>query len=115
MNEEKFFRMLGLAARARGIAFGEGAAKDAIRDRKAQLVVVAKDASENTKKKFRNSCGFYSVKMLEFSDKLTLGRYTGREFAVVLAVMNQGIAEQLVQCADTAESDRSAQADGKEF
>ena len=98
MNNEKFFRMLGLAARMRAIAFGEGAVKDSIKSGKAQLVIVADDASDNTKKKFRNSCEFYSIRMTEHSDKLTLGRYTGREFAVVLAVMNQGIAEELQKC-----------------
>ena len=97
-ENEKFFRMLGLAARMRGIAFGEGAAKDAIKAGKANLVIVASDASDNTKKKFRNSCEFYSSKLIEYSDKFTLGRYTGREFAVVLAVMNQGIAEEIVKC-----------------
>ncbi len=99
-ENEKFFRMLGLAARMRGIAFGEGAAKDAIREGKAYLVIVASDASENTKKKFKNTCGFYSARMAEYSDKITLGRYTGRGFAVVLAVMNQGIAEELSKCLD---------------
>lgn len=95
---EKFFRMLGLAARMRGVAFGEGAVKDAIKDGKAYLVIVASDASVNTKKKFKNSCRFYSAKLVEYSDKFTLGRCTGREFAVVLAVMNQGIAEELLKC-----------------
>lgn len=98
MENEKFFRMLGLATRMRAVAFGEGAVKDNIKNEKAQLVVVAKDASENTKKKFRNSCGFYSVSMTEHSDKFTLGRYTGREFAVVLAVTNQDIAEEMKRC-----------------
>lgn len=97
-ENEKFFRMLGLAARMRGIAFGEGAVKDAIRAGKACLVIVASDASENTKKKFRNSCEFYSARLTEYSDKITLGRYTGRSFAAVLAVMNQGIADELSKC-----------------
>lgn len=98
MNSEKFFRMLGLAARMRGIAFGEGAAKDAIKAGKAYLVIVAADASDNTKKKFHNSCEFYSVRMIECGDKGTLGRQTGREFAVVLAITNQNIADELVKC-----------------
>ena len=98
MADEKFFRMLGLAARMRGIAFGEGATKDAIKAGKAELVVVASDASDNTKKKFRNSCEFYSVRLIEYSHKAELGRYTGREFAVVLAVTNQGIADELQKC-----------------
>jgi len=98
MNSEKFFRMLGLAARMRAISFGEGAAKDSIKSKKSQLVIVAADASENTKKKFRNSCEFYSIRMIECSDKNTLGRQTGREFAVVLAITNQNIADELLKC-----------------
>ncbi len=98
MNSERLFRMLGLAARMRGIVFGEGAVKDAVKAGKAELVLLSRDASDNTKKKFRNSCEFYSVNIFEYSDRFTLGRYTGREFAVVLAVTNQGIAKEIQQC-----------------
>ncbi len=95
MNNEKFFRMLGMAARMRAVVFGEGAVKDSLRRGDAKLVIVAEDASDNTKKKFRNSCEFYSTRILEISDRFTLGRQTGREFAVVLAVTNAGIAENM--------------------
>lgn len=100
MKSEKFFRLLGLATRMRGIVFGEGAVKDAIKGGKAELVVLSQDASDNTKKKFFNSCEFYSVNILEYSDRFTLGRYTGREFAVVLAITNQGIANEMRLCLD---------------
>ncbi len=101
MANEKFFRMLGLAARMRGIAFGEGAVKDSIKSGKAKLVIVASDASENTKKKFRNSCEFYAAKIIETSDRFTLGRYTGREFAVVMAVTDSSIAEEMKRCTES--------------
>ena len=55
MKSDKFFRMLGLAARAGDIASGEGAVKDSIRNHSAYLVVVSDDASENTKKTIRLS------------------------------------------------------------
>lgn len=103
MANEKFFRMLGLAARMRAIAFGEGAAKDGIKSKKAKLVVVASDASDNTKKKFFNSCEFYEVDIIEHGDKLTLGKVTGREFAAVLGITNQDIASELKKCADLKE------------
>ena len=103
MANEKFFRMLGLAARMRAVAFGEGAVKDNIKSKKAKLVIVAEDASDNTKKKFFNSCKFYEVDIVESADKLTLGRYTGREFAVVLGITNQDIASEMKKCADLAE------------
>lgn len=98
MMNDKFFRMLGLATRMRGVAFGEGAVKDCIKRGEAKLVIVAEDASDNTKKKFRNSCEFYSVKMVEYSDRFTLGNATGRQMAVVIAVTNQGIAEEMQKC-----------------
>ncbi len=101
MNNVKFFRMLGLAARMRAVAFGEGAVKDSIKKGEARLVVVSSDASENTKKKFFNSCEFYSVKIIEHSDRFELGRHTGREFAVVLAVKDAGIAENMLKCLET--------------
>ncbi len=100
MNNEKFFRMLGLAARMKGISVGEGAVKDAVKSQKAKLVLVSEDASDNTKKKFRNSCEFYSVKILECSDRYTLGKVIGREFAVVVAVNEKGIAEEMQRCLD---------------
>lgn len=98
MINDKFFRMLGLATRMRGVAFGEGAVKDCIKRGEAKLVIVAEDASDNTKKKFRNSCEFYSATMVECSDRFALGNATGREMAVVLAVTNQGVAEEMQRC-----------------
>lgn len=97
MKSERFYKMLGLSQRAGQVHFGEGAVKDRIKDKKAEIVIVSEDASENTKKKFMNSCNFYSVPYFEYGDRYSLGRATGREFAVVLAVTNKGLAENLVE------------------
>ena len=51
----KFYSLLGLCKRANKVAGGEVAAEEAIRGKKACLVIVAGDASANTKKKFHNS------------------------------------------------------------
>ena len=95
MQNDRFYRMLGLAARAGGIAFGEGAVRDSIRKGDAYLVIVSQDASENTKKKFRDNCSFYNVSYKEAGDRFSLGKYTGRAFAVVLAVKIEGLAENI--------------------
>ncbi len=97
MENKKFYSMLGLSKRAGAIVFGEGAVKDSIRKNLAKLVVVASDASANTKKKFSDSCTFYSVPYAETGDRYTLGNATGNTFAVVLAVTNQGLAENLLK------------------
>ena len=95
---DKALNYMALARKAGRIELGEEPVGAAARAQHARLVIVASDASDNTKKKFRNSCEFYSVSLIEYSHKAELGRYTGREFAVVLAVTNQGIADELQKC-----------------
>ena len=65
----KFYSLLGLCKRASKVAGGEVAAEEAIRGKKACLVIVAGDASANTKKKFHNSASFYEVPILELGTK----------------------------------------------
>lgn len=62
------------------------AAEEAIRGKKACLVIVAGDASANTKKKFHNSASFYEVPILELGTKADLGRAVGEEIRAVLVV-----------------------------
>ncbi len=96
MQNDKFFRMLGLAVRAGGVCFGEAAVRDSIRTKNAKIVIVSKDGSANTKKRLCNNCSFYSVPYFEYSDRFELGNATGRGFAVVLAVTNAGLAKNIM-------------------
>lgn len=105
MQNKKFLSMLGLAARARGIAFGEGAVCDGIRNGSVSLVVISKDAAVNTKKKIQNSCSFYNVDYLETEDRFVLGKAVGREIAVVLGVKVEGIAKELLRIASESQTD----------
>ena len=56
--------MIGLAQKAGKIVSGEFATEKAVKTGKAALVIVAGDASENTKKMFTNMCAFQvNIKM----------------------------------------------------
>lgn len=101
MQNDKFLKMLGLATRAGRICFGEGAVTDSIRQGKAALVILSGDASENTKKKFQNSCNFYKTELIEASDRNALGTACGRVFAVVLSVCDEGFAKKLQEILQT--------------
>lgn len=57
----KVLSLIGLASKAGRIASGEFSTEKSVKTGKAFLVFVAGDASENTKKKFRNMCDFYEV------------------------------------------------------
>ena len=74
---------------------GEFLTEKAIRDGEAYLVIVAEDASANTKKKFSDSCKFYQVAYAEFGDKDTLGKAIGKEFRASVAVTNSGFAKAI--------------------
>lgn len=62
---------------------------------KAFLVMLALDASENTKKKFRNMCEFYEVPIYFYGDKDLLGHAMGKEFRASLAVLDEGFAKNI--------------------
>ena len=53
---------LGISKKAGKLFCGSEAVIDGIRKNKAKTVYIASDASDNTKKKFCDSCNYYSIK-----------------------------------------------------
>ncbi len=102
-QRNKVFGTLGLAMKSGNVASGEFLTEKAIRDGKAKLVFVAEDASENTKKKFRNSCYYYHVPIAIFGSKDELGNAIGKEFRASLAILNQGFAASISRNLDLEE------------
>lgn len=95
----KFLSLLGLCKRAGRLAAGETAAEQAIRKKQAQLLIVSVDASENTKKKCRNSAVYYALPLLEIGTKAELGRAIGAEQRSMIAVTDAGFAKKLQELA----------------
>ena len=106
MKPDKVLSMLGLAAKAGNIASGEFSTEKSVKEGKAYLVIVAGDASDNTKKHFRDMTTFYEVPMFEYADKDTLGHAIGKEFRASLSVNNEGFAKSIsekIRAAQTTE------------
>lgn len=89
--------MLGIATKAGKTVTGEFSTEKAVKEGKAFLVIVASDASDNTKKKFRNMCNYYQVTMKEFGDKNSLGAACGKEFRASLAVVDEGLGKAVLK------------------
>ena len=83
--------------RAGKIASGEFKTEESVKASKARLVVIASDASDNTKKKFMNMCTFYEVPYIVYSNKEELGHYIGRECRASLAVNDEGLANGIIK------------------
>lgn len=95
--DKKILSMFGLAARAGRIASGEFQTETAVKEGTAQLVVVAEDASDNTKKLFHDKCSFYKVPVITFGTKEELGHAIGKEFRASLAILDEGFANAVMK------------------
>ena len=93
MKLNKALAMIGLATKAGKVASGEFCTEKEVKCGLAELVIVAEDASENTKKKFQNMCDFYEVPIYFYGDKDTLGHAMGKEFRASLAIIDAGFAK----------------------
>ncbi len=103
-QNHKAMSMLSLATKAGKTVTGEFSTEKAVKEGKAHLVVVAEDASDNTKKKFQNMCDYYHVTIRVFSDKISIGNACGKEFRASLAVTDQGLAKAVVKHIDSNEN-----------
>ena len=100
MKQNKVLSMLGLATKAGKTASGEFCTEKEIKTGYAELVIVAEDASDNTKKKFKNMCEFYEVPIYFYGDKDTLGHAMGKEFRATLAITDPGFAKGIMKHLD---------------
>lgn len=96
MKQNKVLSLLGLSVRAGKVASGEFAAETAVKNGKAALVIVAEDASANTKKLFHDKCSFYEVPFFEYGTKESLGHAIGKEFRASVAVLDTGLANAII-------------------
>jgi ribosomal protein L7Ae-like RNA K-turn-binding protein len=87
--------MIGLAQKAGKVASGEFATEKAVKTGTAVLVIVAEDASDNTKKMFSNMCAFYQVPIYFYSDKEQLGHAIGKQFRASLAILDEGFKKTI--------------------
>ena len=97
-ENSKILGLLGLATKAGKAKSGEFSTEKAVKSGQASLVIVSRDASENTKKMFRNMCTYYEVPLYFFGEKETLGHAMGKEFRASLAVLDEGFAKAIEKC-----------------
>ena len=79
MKQNKIYSLLGLAMRGRN------------------LVIVAEDASANTKKLFHDKCSYYEVPVYEYGTKEELGWAIGRDLRSSVGVCDAGLADALIK------------------
>ncbi|MDR1765469.1 MAG: ribosomal L7Ae/L30e/S12e/Gadd45 family protein [Lachnospiraceae bacterium] len=98
-EKQRALHLLGLATKAGKTAGGELAALKAIKGGKAKLVIVAADASGNTREMFSNKCTYYHVPICFLGTKSELGAATGKDTRASLAILDAGLAGAITKSA----------------
>lgn len=96
-SKQKIFGLIGLATKAGKTKSGEFSAEKSVKSGRAKLVIVALEASENTKKMFRNMCTHYQVALVFFGSKEELGQACGKQMRASIAIEDKGLADAVLQ------------------
>ena len=104
MGQSKVLSMISMATKAGKTASGEFCTEREVKSGGAALVIVAGDASDNTKKKFKNMCDYYHVPICFYRDKDTLGHAMGKQFRASLAILDQGFAKGIRESMDAEDN-----------
>lgn len=95
----KVLSLLSLCQRSGNLSSGEGTVEQKIQKKNAFLVIIAEDASDNTKKKFTDKCRFYNIPIVITSTKdelsSAIGKYNRSSFAICSQSFAQAIEKEL--------------------
>lgn len=97
MKRDKVCSLIGLATKAGKMVSGEFSVEKAVKSGKACLVIVAEDASDNTKKMFQNMCEYRNVPLYYYSNKSGLGQAMGKQFRVSIACLDAGFSKAMAE------------------
>lgn len=96
-KQNKVLSLIGLAMKAGKCVSGEMMTESETKSGKAKLVIVASDASDNTKKNFHDMCNYYKVPFCFYADKDSLGHAIGKEFRASIAILDDGFAKGILK------------------
>ena len=92
---DKLLSMVGLARRAGKISSGSVGCEQSVKGKAAKLVIIATDASDNTKKAFTNTCSYYDTECIEYADMQSLGQCIGADERAVVSVNDKNFAKAI--------------------
>lgn len=97
MANDKVLSLIGIATKAGKVVSGEFSTEKSIKSGKAFLVIIADDASANTKKMFTNMCRFYKVPICTYGTKEILGHRLNKAQRASLAIQDAGLGAEVLK------------------
>lgn len=94
---DKVLSLLGIATKAGKVVSGETATETAIKNYEAWVVIIATDASDNTKKHFTDMCKYRDIPFFCYGTKEELGRAIGKDYRSNLALTDRGLSKAIIE------------------
>ena len=94
-REQRIMNLLSMAQRARRIVSGAFAVEQALKAGRADLLIMAEDTAEESRKKFLTLADKYKVPYLEALDRDMMGSCLGKDYRAAAALTDAGFAAQL--------------------
>ena len=86
--------LISLAMKAGMLAAGEFQCEEAIKKGEVSFVIIAEDASDNTRKKFEDKCHFREIEYEIFGKKEEIGSLIGKSERSVVAIKGETFGAQ---------------------
>ncbi|MBO5180026.1 MAG: ribosomal L7Ae/L30e/S12e/Gadd45 family protein [Clostridia bacterium] len=91
----KIYSMLGLCMKAGKLAYGSDMCEENIKNKKAKILIIAVDTSDNTKKKFENICARENTELFFFGDIDSISHSIGKSNKAIIAILDDGFANKI--------------------
>ena len=88
----KVLGLLGISAKAGKIIAGSEIVIENIKKRKVKLVILAKDASEKTKKNIKLHCEENNIEVIEFGEIEENSRAIGKQNKAIIGILDNNLA-----------------------
>ncbi|KXG75794.1 L7Ae/L30e/S12e/Gadd45 family ribosomal protein [Thermotalea metallivorans] len=93
--DKKILSFLGLAQRSGNLVTGEDTCQHYIKKGNIYLVVIAEDASENTKKKFQDMCKYRNIRCVIYGKREDLSHAVGKLNRAVYGMKDAAFAKKI--------------------
>ena len=99
---DSFLRFLSLTKKSGHLIEGYNNSLEAINKKKVYLVIMSKELSSNSEKKFTNFCDTKNIAKIKAYSKEELGTALGRQEVKVICVTDANLAKKLISLAEEA-------------
>lgn len=95
MIDNKILGLMGLAARARKVCFGADSVETQIKKKKVHIMIVAKDASDRTKDKFKKIGQEYAIPIIIEGEIEVLSKAIGKSNKAIIGIEDSNLASEI--------------------